>query len=59
MGSTDDAGRPEGEVLPELRPLPDGPLNPVAIQRIIDEVRVQKEGGVVRGYNRVYHRHNR
>lgn len=34
------------------------PFASVALQRIIDEVRVEKEAGVV-GYNRVYHRHNR
>jgi len=34
------------------------PLNSVAIQRIIDEIRAEKDAPLT-GYNRVYHRHNR
>jgi hypothetical protein len=34
------------------------PLNSVAIQRIIDEVKVEKDAPLA-GYNRTYSRHNR
>ncbi len=36
----------------------DVPLRSVALQRIIDEVRAEKNRPLT-GYNRVYHRHNR
>ena len=37
---------------------PEPPLDSVAIRRIIEEVRLEREQSIT-GYNRVYHRHNR
>ncbi len=33
--------------------------NSVAIQRLIEEIRLDDEAGIPRGYNRTYSRHNR
>ena len=35
------------------------PLSSVAVQRLIEEVKVEKTGDRGGGYNRTYHRHNR
>lgn len=42
------------------KPKIDAPLKSVALQRLVDEVRVEKDGGIPStGYNRTYSRHNR
>lgn len=53
--------RKSGAKLPKHRKSQEGKSKrkyPVAIQRLIDEVRADKEG-TWGGYNRIYHRHNR
>ena len=58
-GSMDESKQPEPDAscgtMEELDAILDSP----ALSRLIEEIRYEESGGVPRGYNRTFNRHNR